>query len=493
MLEAMLAGLGIIFSLKGFGLLLMGVLVGLFCAAIPGLGGITPLVILLPFIIKLDPNVALLVFIGVGAAIHTSDTIPAVLFSVPGTSGAMATTIDGYQMARKGQGARALGAAYSASLIGGVIGALFLLATIPVVRPLVLLFGSPEVFMLALLGLSMISMFTGGVPLMGMALALLGVLLSQIGMDPQTGIYRWTFGARYLIEGFPLLPAILGIFGFAEMADLAIKGTGIATKMEKIGKGLFEGVKDTLRNWFLLLRSSAIGVWWGILPGVGGGSAVWVAYGHAAQTCKNPENFGKGDVRGVIAPESANNACLGGDLLPTIAFGVPGNVAMVLYLAVFTMLGIIPGPDMFTKHLDLVFALGWGIAVGNVMGALICMALSTQIIKIIQLPIYILTPMIMVFIFIGSIMTTANMGDLYTLVLFGILGYVLKKFNWPRPPLVLGLVLGPLVGKYLFISISAYGLAWLIRPWVIVIGLIMIASIVFSTLGKRTSRGEEEE
>jgi len=257
---------------------------------------------LLPFILKLPQDIALLVFIGVGSSVHTADTIPSVLFAVPGTTGAMATIVDGYQMARKGQAARALGAAYTSSFIGGLTGACFLVATIPVVRPLVLLFGSPEVFMLAIMGLAMVGTLTGGVPLMGLALSLVGVLISQIGMDPQTGIYRWTFGMQYLADGLPLLPAILGVFGLAETADLVIKGVSAIPQVEKIGTGLWEGIKDAFRNWFLLLRSAAIGVWWGVIPGVGSSSAPWVAYGHAVQTCKNPGNFGQGDVRGVIGP-----------------------------------------------------------------------------------------------------------------------------------------------------------------------------------------------
>jgi len=178
-------------------------------------------------------------------------------------------------------------------------------------------------------------------------------------------------------------------------------------------------------------------------------------------------------------------------LLPTVAFGVPGSSAMVIYLAAFTMLGIIPGPDMFEKHLDILFTLGWGIAVGNLVSASICMALSTQVAKIARLPIQLLAPLIMVFIFIGATMATSGMGDLYTLLGFGVLGYLLKKLKWPRPPLILGLVLGPLAGKYFFISVGAYGMAWLMRPWVIVIGLLTIASIAYSIWQMRTRKEQE--
>ncbi|MBI4331024.1 MAG: tripartite tricarboxylate transporter permease [Chloroflexi bacterium] len=483
MLEAMASGLGNLFSPEGFGLLLLGVVAGIVFGAVPGIGGITALVMFLPFIVGLPPEKALLLFIGVGAAVHTGDTIPAVLFSVPGTGAAMCTVVDGHPMAMRGEGARALGAAYTASLIGGLVGAVFLMATVPIVQPLVLLMGSPELFMVALTGLSVVGVLSGRRPVIGMGLGLLGLLIGQIGLHPQTGVYRWSFGVPYLVDGLPLLPAVLGLFGFAEMADLAIRGKTSVYDVQRIGKGVLTGVRDTLRNWFLVLRSSAIGVWMGVVPAVGGGSATWVAYGTAAQTCKNNQNFGKGDVRGVIAPEAANNASLGGDLLPTIAFAVPGSTSMVLYLAAFLMLGIVPGPDFFTKHLDLVFTMGWGIAVGNVIAAVLCMALSTQIAKVLQLPVRFLAPLILVFIFAGAAMTTASMWDLYTLVFFGILGYVLKRLGWPRPPLVLGLVLGPVLEKFLFISTTRYGAAWLLRPGVIGIGVLIIASFVYGAMG----------
>lgn len=491
MIEAMLGGLGVLFSPAGFGLLVAGVVAGLIFGAVPGISGITALTIFLPLILNLDPSIALLLFIGVGASVHTADTIPAVLFSVPGTGAAMTTLVDGYPMAQRGEGARALGAAYTASMIGGLVGAAFLLATIPVVRPLVLLLGSPELFMVALMGISVVGVLSGRRPLIGLALGLLGLLLGQIGLHPQTGSYRWSFDSAYMVLGLPLLPAILGLFGFAEMADLAVKQAPVIQKMEQFGKGLMLGVKDALRHWSLVLRSSIVGLWVGIVPGVGAGAATWVAYGQAVQTCKDPDAcFGKGDVRGVIAPEAANNASLGGDLLPTLAFGVPGSTSMVLYMAAFTVLGIVPGPDLFRDHLDLIFALGWGIAVGNVLAAFACVALSTQIVKVSRLSTRIFVPIIMVFIFIGAMMATSSMMDLYTMLFFGAIGFVLKRLDWPRPPLVLGFVLGTVIERYLFISSRLYGVAWLLRPGVIIIGVLIIASIVYGMFGRKTTREE---
>ncbi|MFC2060458.1 tripartite tricarboxylate transporter permease, partial [Chloroflexota bacterium] len=264
---------------------------------------------------------------------------------------------------------------------------------------------------------------------------------------------------------------------------------------EKVGKGAWQGVKDVFRNWFLMLRCSAIGVWVGIIPGLGASVADWIAYGHAVQSEKHNENFGSGDVRGVIASESANDSKVGGSLLPTLAFGVPGSGGMVLMLVAFTMMGIVPGPKLFTEMPHFIYVIIWGLAIANVVGSLLLFALTKPLAKICQVPISILAPIVMVFLLIGAQRATITMMDLYALVFFGVLGYILKRLEWPRVPLVLGFILGPIMERYLFISSASYGAAWLMRPGVILIGLLTIASVVYSTIGlkKRAGKGDGDE
>jgi putative tricarboxylic transport membrane protein len=491
MIEAMLVGISNILTISGLGLMFAGILVGLCFGVIPGISGTTALVILFPFIPLVEPSTALLLFIGVSAVVTTANATTAILIGVPGTPSAAATIIDGYAMARQGQATRALGAAYTSSVLGGIIGTLFLLVTITVSRQLVMLLGPPELLMLALMGLSTVGVISGRSLLIGLALAAFGLLLGQIGMHPQTGIYRWSFGIPYLTGGLAIQPVILGLFGLAEIADLAITENVISTEIQYGGKGIWDGVKDTFRHWFLVLRASLIGVMVGVVPGIGASLAAWLGYGHAAQTSKTNQNFGGGDVRGVIAPEAANNACMGGAFLPTMAFGVPGSSEMILYLAAFTMLGILPGPDIFTKHLGLVFTITWGTAIASILGYLLCMAMVKQLAKICLIPTRILVPVVIALIFIGALRVSVSMWDLYTVIIFGILGYGLKRLGWPRPPLILGFVLSPVIGKYLFISVSAYGANWLMRPGVIAIGLATIAIIVYSSKVMRKTRIEQ--
>jgi TctA family transporter len=465
--------------------------IGIFFGIVPGISGITALVILLPFVTSMEPQTALLLFIGVSAVIPTADVIPAILIGVPGTASAAATCIDGYQMARKGQAARAYGAAYTVSAIGGVIGALFLLATIPVMRPLVMSLGSPELLMLALMGLSTVGVISGRLPLIGLALGALGLLLGQIGIDPQTGVHRWSFGILYLTDGLSMQAVVLGLFGVAEIADLAILGSRVSEEIQATGKGLYEGVKDSFRHWGLTLGSSIIGIIVGIIPGIGANVASWLGYAYAAQTSRDKENFGKGDVRGVIGPEAANNSCMGGALLPTLSFGVPGSSEMVLYLAAFAMLGIIPGPLMLTEHLDLVFTIAWGVALANILGCLICMVLTIYLVKLCRVPVRVLAPVVIALIFMGALRISVSFPDLITVIVFGIIGYIFKRLGWPRQSLVLGFVLSPIVGKYLFITVNAYGTTWLMRPWVILIALITIAIAVYGFKARQMAGGRQ--
>lgn len=452
-------------SIERLGFLSFGVLIGLVLGVIPGLGGLVGLSLLLPFTFNMDPYTALAFMMGLQAVVVTSDTIPAVLFGVPGTVGSAATILDGYPMARKGEAGRAFGAAFSSSVIGGLFGALLLGISVPVLRPIVLEIGSPELLAICVFGLSLVAVLSGGSPLKGLAGACIGLMVATAGDDPQTGTLRWTFDSLYLWDGLPVVPLALGLFAIPELADMAITKQSINVKEEDkqdARYGQIEGIKDTFRNWFLVIRCATIGSSLGAVPGIGASVIDWIAYGHAARTEKGAaENFGKGDVRGVIASESSNNAKEGGALVPTIAFGVPGSASMALILGAFLIHGLVPGPEMLTKRLDVTYTLVWSVAIANILGAGICFTFANQLAKVALVRIGVLAPVVLAITYIGAFQGSRQWGDIYALLIFGLIGWIMKRLRWPRPPLILGFVLGGLVERYMFISVERYGADWL--------------------------------
>jgi len=330
--------------------------------------------------------------------------------------------------------------------------------------------------MLAVLGLTMVGSLSGGSIYKGMASACLGLLLSMIGYAEFGGIPRFTFGANYLLDGLPLIPVVLGLFALPEMIDLASRGSSIS-RVADAGSGMLDGIKDAFRHWWLGLRCTAIGVYVGMLPGLGGSIVDWVAYGHAVQSAKDSSQFGKGDIRGVIAPEAANNAMKGGALLPTIAFAIPGSASMAILLGAFLIQGLEPGPRMLTDRLDISFSLVWTLAIANVVGALLLMAWGRQVARITFLPGHYLVPAIVLFVFMGAWIGDASLGDWISLLLFGLLGWVMKLGGWSRPPLVLGYILGKIMENGLHIGVQTHGWSFATQPIVLIIAALIVLTI----------------
>ncbi len=472
----------------------LGVLIGLVLGVIPGLGGLVGLSLLLPFTFDMDPYTALAFLMGLQAVVVTSDTIPAVLFGVPGTVGSAATILDGHPMARKGEAGRAFGAAFTASVMGGLFGAILLAVSVPILRPVLLLVETPEILAFVVFGLSLVAVLSGSTPIKGLGAGCIGLMLATTGDDSQTGMLRWTLDTTYLYDGFNVVPIALGLFALPELADMAITRKSIATKgsIERKGSQI-QGILDVFRHWFLVIRCSSIGSVLGAIPGIGASVIDWVAYAHAVKTEKNAKaTFGKGDVRGVIASESSNNAKEGGALIPTIAFGVPGTASMALLLGAFVIHGMNPGPDMLTKHLDITYTLVWSIAIANILGAGICFAFADQLAKIALVRIGILAPVIIAITFVGAFQGSKDWGDILVLLGLGLLGWIMKRLRWPRPPLILGFVLGDIFENSMFISIERYGADWLFRPVVMVLFALTLYGIfapaIKSFLARRRDR-----
>jgi TctA family transporter len=465
--------------------LVIGVVIGLAIGVLPGLNGIVGMAMLIPFTYGMDPHTAMALLLGMAAVITSSDFISAVLFGVPGHVGAAATVIDGHAMARNGEAGRAFGAGFAASLAGGLCGAVVLALSIPILRPVLLSIGSPELLAFTLFGLSMVATLSGRAPLKGLTAAGLGLMVSMIGSRSESGTLRWTFDTLYLYDGVPLVPATLGLFAMPELCELAVSRKKIAgDHASNINlSSQWEGVRDVGRHWWLVLRCGILGTALGAIPGIGSAVIDWIAYGYAQRTEKNPETFGTGDVRGVIASESSNNAKEGGHLVPTIAFGVPAGASMAILLGAFLMHGLTPGPEMLTKNLEVTYTIVWSLTLAHVIGALICLSGSKWLARISTVRPEILLPIVLSLVFVAAYEGTHDWGDLFTLMIFGGVGWMMKRLGWPRPPMVLGLVIGGIFERYLYISTSLYGAAWMLRPVVMVV-LVLVAWALYRPLSE---------
>jgi putative tricarboxylic transport membrane protein len=487
MLEAALSGLSQVFSWPAFGFMLLGIAVGFAVGVLPGLGGPTGLALMLPFVFVMRPVEAFSFLLGMTSVVATTGDITSVLFGIPGEPTTAATVVDGHPMAKRGEAGRALGAVLSSSLVGAIFGGLALALMIPVVTPVVRTFGSPELFVLTVLGLTFLAAVSGGNVVKGLTIATLGLLLAMVGRDPQTGTQRFTFGQIFLWDGLGLVPATVGLYAIPEIIDLANRGTSIAGQATTKLGGVFEGVRDTLRHWGLVLRCSVLGAFLGMIPGLGGVVGQWIAYAHAVQSSKDRERFGQGAVEGVIGPGAANNSKEGGNLIPAVAFGVPPSVTTAILLGAFIIQGLTPGPDMLTKNLDITYSMVWILIVSNIITVAICFAFLRPLAWITQVKGSYVIPVILVLILLGGFTASNQFADVLVTLGFGLLGWIMVELDWPRPPLVLGLVLGRLAESYLFLSVSRYEMGWLTHPWVM-FGLLAIAcAIVYPIFSERMS------
>ena len=487
MIDAMWTGLVLIFQWPALGYLFLGVFIGMWMGAVPGLGGVVGLVILLPFTFGMETVSAFALLLGMYTVTSTSDTIASVMLGIPGTVASQATILDGYPLAKKGQADRAFGAAFTVSAFGGVFGAAMMALSLPILLPIILSFGLPEFFMLAVLGLAMVGALAGRSISKGLAVAVMGLLLTTVGEAVMTGDARFAFDSDYLIGGLPMIAIVLGLFGVPELMEMAVKDTSISRvpKGQQEGGGMRRGIHDAFEHWWLAVRCALIGTYVGMLPGLGSSVVDWIAYGHAVQSAKDTSKFGTGDIRGVIAPESANNATKAGALIPTVAFGIPGSLGTAILLGALVIQGLKPGPEMLTTSLHITFSMVWDIVLANILAAGVLMIWSRQIAKIAFLPGHSVVPGVLVFILMGAWVANASIGDWWVCLVFGVLGYTLKQGGWPRPPLVLALVLGSLMEENLHLSLGVYGgIEWLWeRPIVIIINILILATLYLAAKG----------
>lgn len=483
-LDSMLDALYNLLSVEHLTFLLGGVLLGILVGILPGLGGIVGFSILLPFLYGMDVTSALAMLIGMVAVVPTSDTFTSVMMGIPGSSASQATVLDGYPLAKQGQAARALGAAFSASLIGGIFGAIILTIFILFAKELILALGSAELFMLGVLGLSMVGVLSGSNLYKGFIACAVGLLLGSIGSAPASGEWRMTFESYYLYDGIKLVIIGLGIYAVPEIVDLLVKNTSISTK-NTLGGSWLQGFKDTIKNSHIVARCAPIGAMIGAIPGLGGSVVDWVAYGHVVQTAKDKTQFGKGDIRGVIAPESANNAKEGGGLIPTLLFGIPGSGSMAIFLGGLTLIGVEPGPSLVSDQLHISYTIIWSLALANIIGTMLCLGFSGQVAKLTTVPYGYIAPFMLMIVSFATLQVSRSLEDLILLTVIGALGILFKYFDWPRPALLIGFVLSDPLETYLYQAVQFYSWSFFTRPAVFFLIVCVIASIAMGHLLNR--------
>lgn len=474
-----------------------GVLYGYLLGLLPGLGGVAGMSILLPLLFGLDQSAGLALLIGMMGALHTADTVPAVLIGVPGSASAAATVVDGYPMARQGRAREALTAAFVASMIGGIIGAVILGGIVPLARPIILAFGSPELFMLCVLGASTVALLSTRNQLAGLMMSCFGLLLGAVGAAPSEPVYRYSFGFLSLYDGIHLAVLALGLFGLPELVRLALGGGAVADAAKLEGSRM-DGLRAVFKNKVLVVGNSALGAMVGAIPGIGGSVIDWICYGVTKRMVRDGSNFGKGDVRGVLAPESANNAKEGGSLVPTLLFGIPGSGTTSVLLGGLVLLNIQPGPSLARGDgIEIVYLAVWSLALANVLATVLSIMSANVASRISTIPGPLLVSHLAILLIFAAYQSAGRWSDVGLLALFGVFGVICNTLNWPRAPVLVGFVLSIPLERYLQVSVNRFGMETLERPGVWLIGLIIVALLfggqIMRAAGLNRSKGKTAE
>ena len=480
-----------VFQVKTLLLMFLGVGIGFVVGILPGLGGAVTMALMIPFVYDMQPVEAFAFLLGMWVVTSTAGDITSVLFGVPGEATSAATVLDGHPMTKQGQGGRALGAVLFSSALGAAFGALVLVLSIPIIRPVVLAFGAPEFFALTALGLTFVVALSGQHMLRGFIMAGLGLLVAMVGLDPQDGVPRYSFDQLYLWDGIGIVPVVVGLFGGAEVIQIMLSKSSIArnTGPESLKvSGVGQGVRDVLHHWRVVLRSSAIGTGIGVVPGLGGSVAQFMAYGAAQQASKTPEKFGKGAIEGVIASGSVNNAKDSGSLIPTLGFGIPGGAGTAVLLSAFLVVGVNPGKEMLTTSLDLTFSMVWVTVLANFVAVAVAFLFLKPLTRLTFISGPLLVPFLLLLLALGAYTSSNSFADVFVMIAAAAVGVICIRYNWPRVPFLLAVVLGTLAERYLFLSYSLFEWTWLTRPIVLAIGVVMVLALLSPVIRKIRAR-----
>lgn len=484
-----------IFNITTLVYIISGVAIGIIFGCVPGLSGPIGVALLLPFTYGMTPSNGLLILGSIYMGATYGGSISAILLNVPGTGEAACTAIDGNAMARKGRAKEALYISIFSSGFGGLLGVLALIFFTPLLVKIALKFGPPEMFLFALAGITVVGSILGKSPAKGFLAVSIGLLISTVGMDGTSiGSARLTFGISRLAGGIPLIPVTVGLFAITEMLTLANSNAGLLVKAVDKIKPL-KVIKEIFKSWFILIKSTLIGVIVGIIPGTGGSISSFVAYGAARRDTKNKDEFGEGNIDGIIGPESANNAAVGGSLVPLLALGIPGSATAGIIYGALTLQGLEPGPQLFNNNSTLVYTFMIGILLSVIVMVVLGIVGAPLFVKVLRVKIHNLVPIILILSVIGVYSSRNSLFDLLLAIIFGVIGVFLKKNKIPIPPIILGLILGNTMETNLRRCITIadakqVGTLYYIfaRPVSIIIALIVVAIIVANFIALNPNR-----
>ncbi len=458
----------------------IGVLIGTLVGVLPGLGPVAAMSLLLPTTFHIPPVSAIIMLAGIYYGAMYGGSTTSILVNIPGEAASVITCLDGYQMARKGRAGPALGIAAFGSFIAGTLSIIGLMFLAPPLAEMALKFGPPEYFTLMLLGLVILTFLAGASMAKSLMMAAFGLFLGLIGMDIMTATPRFTFNLYFLTDGVGLVPVVMGLFGISEVllnVEQVLKRDVFETRI----KGLLPNLQDWKDSTWPIIRGSVMGFFLGILPGGGAVISSFVSYGVEKKISRHPEKFGTGTIEGVAGPESANNAATGGAFIPLLTLGIPANAVMAMLLGALIIYGMQPGPMLIQQHPDLFWGVVTSMYIGNIMLLVLNLPLIGIWVKILKIPYPVLFPLILLFCLIGVYSLNNNIGEMGLMLFFGVVGYLMKKFDYETAPLVLALVLGPMMENALrqsLIMSQGSGAIFITRPISLVIVLVVVALLV---------------
>lgn len=490
-MDVLVSALGHLLTLQNFILMNVGVFVGIIFGAIPGMSGNLGITVFLPFTFQMGAVPALLMLCGIFFGSNFGGSISAILINTPGTNGACATLLDGFPMAKKGHPLKALDMALIASTFGGLISALCLLLFSPQISKIALNFGAPEYFALALFGLSIIASVSGDSILKGLVSGAIGMIVASVGIDSISGLTRFTFGKVKMYNGIKMIAVLLGVYAIAQLIgrvngnDKGGQASSLVVEKGKKDRVTLAEVKSTAP---VMLKSSVIGSIIGAIPGTGSAIAAYIAYNEAKRTAKPDEHFGEGELRGIAAPESANNGATASCLIPLLTLGIPGDAVAATLMGAFTMHGLVVGPKLFQDSGPIIYAMMIGCVIAQLFMYTQGRYLMPVFVKITHIPQDLLTALLMVICCAGAFAIANTVFDVHVMLIFGVIAYVMSKFDFPAVPIVLGMVLGPIAESNLRNALTMSNGSWSIfikRP--ICLGFIIL-TFVFIILLKYSTK-----
>ncbi len=485
-------------TIANIAFMFIGVAAGIIIGAIPGLNTVFAITIILPLTFSMDPASGTLLLLGAYCGSVYGGSITAILLNTPGTAGNAATVADGHALAKQGKAGDALKISLIVSVIGGLVSAIVLLLFAPVVAEISLQFGPPEIFSLCVFGLMAVIGVSDGQVAKGILMALVGLLISTVGIDATEGVPRFIFGQTQLLGGLNSTIIMLGLYAISEMmvqSKICISKVNEWKDMIQYNKATIK-IIEILKYWKIMLKSTIIGIVIGIIPGTGGGIASWLAYNESKRASKTPEEFGKGSIEGVVAAECANNSVTGATLIPLLALGIPGDVGVAVLLGALTMQNIIPGPDLFTSGNSWVYVIMGGMIAINLIMWFQGQVFVNVLTKIVKIPKHILVPAVVVMCVLGGYATSTRHFDVLILIIFGLVGYFLKTNSFPMAPLVIGMILGKLMESNLRRSLilsDGTPAIFFNRPISAVILVLALLSLLYPIIAKLIKKIKEDK